>query len=138
MQKVDLVPLLRFFGSNAFEKTLRVFSEVIKLVCNFKHTLKAKFQNQWSYRICSHSLPGTLIISTLQTESTSFVEYESTWIDGLGGPSIGPCRHIITIWSSSSLVKLLRKDLWWSLHLMLLCRCRLDSTDKLHRIFQKH
>ena len=57
---------------------------------DFKHTPKAKFQNQWSLRICCHSLPERLIKNTLQTETTGFVEYKSASIEGLDRPSTRP------------------------------------------------
>ena len=52
-----------------FEKYLRF----AKLAHDFKNMLKAKFQNQGSFRICYHSLTEILITSNLLFVITTFV-----------------------------------------------------------------
>ena len=86
LRKLDLVPYCLPWGA-VFEKGLR-FDKVSH---DFKNTPKGNFQNQWSFRICYHSLPETFITSTLLSEITTFVN-TNTSIDELDGLSI-PSLH---------------------------------------------
>ena len=67
--KLDLVALLSFLGRTLFEKDF----PFVKLAHEFKNMPEAKFQNQWSFTICYHSLAETLITSTLLCEIATFV-----------------------------------------------------------------
>ena len=94
MRKLFLVPLLSFQGRTVFEKDLRF----VKLARDFKNTPKAKFQNQWSFRISYHSGPETLI-STLLSEITTFVNTKVCQLTDL----TDPLSVLEIIWCKSSI-----------------------------------
>ena len=88
LRKLDLVSLLSFLGRTIFEKDLQFF----KLAHDCKNTPEAKFQNQWSFRICYHSFPKTFITDTLLLVITTFVNTKvrhlADMTDSLSAPAV--------------------------------------------------
>ena len=81
-----MVPLSSFLGRTVFEKDLRF----VKPAHDYQNISKAKSQNQWSFRICYHSLLETLIINVFANRNPYFCECKSTSLDRLDVSSVHP------------------------------------------------
>ena len=81
-----MVPLSSFLGRTVFEKDLGF----VKPAHDFQNISKAKSQNQWSFRICYHSLLETLIINVFANRNPYFCECKSTSLDRLDVSSVHP------------------------------------------------
>ena len=64
-----MVPLSSFLGRTVFEKDLGF----VKPAHDYQNVSKAKSQNQWSFRICYHSLLETLIKNPFTNRIPTFV-----------------------------------------------------------------
>ena len=79
--------MLSFLGRIISKKDL----QFVKLAHDFKNMPKAKFQNQWSFRICYYA--RNIYHKHFAVSNHYFCEYKITSIDVPDGPSIRPCLY---------------------------------------------
>ena len=89
---INTVAGTRFGTPVVFAWEDSIWDGSVMLAHDFKNMLKAKFHNQWSFRICYNGSPETFITGTLLSVITTFVNTKVSQLEDLTYP-LYPLYH---------------------------------------------